>query len=252
MIGLLSAMEEEIQLFRSHLETDATTTTFAGITFDTGTINDIPVALARCGVGKVNAAMAAQAMIDRFGINALIFTGLAGGLVPNLKRGDVVIANFVGQHDVDLTAFGRRPGQVSDSCRLIEADPKLVQRLAKAAELTCAHNANTPHSESTNTPQVLVGTIVTGDSFIADIERIKWLQREFGAIAAEMEGAAVGQVCQANHIPFAVVRIISDSASGGAAGEFIMFLDEASERSYGIIEAVLPMISAPRKMEIFS
>lgn len=232
-------MDEEIELFRSHLQSDSTSTSFAGITFDLGTINNCPVVLAKCGVGKVNAAMASQAMIDRFGIQSLIFTGLAGALVPHLRRGDIVIANFVAQHDIDLTAFGRRPGQVSDAGRLIEADPKIVDKIARAAEQSFADNPNPP--------QVLVGTIVTGDSFIADQQRIKWIQREFGAIAAEMEGAAVGQVCQANKIPFAVVRIISDSASGGAAGEFIMFLDEASERSYRIIETVLPMLNTARQ-----
>ena len=241
MIGLLSAMEEEIHLFRSHLKSDSTSTSFAGITFDLGTLNDSPVVLAQCGVGKVNAALASQAMIDRFGVSAIIFTGLAGALVPHLKRGDIVIANFVAQHDIDLTAFGRRPGQVSDACRLIEADPGLVDKLTKAAESSLAN--------VTNPPQVLVGTIVTGDSFIANPERIKWIQREFGAVAAEMEGAAVGQVCRANKVPFGVVRIISDSASGGAAAEFILFLDEASERSYQIVHAALPLMNRSRTLQ---
>jgi adenosylhomocysteine nucleosidase len=232
MIGLLSALEEETQLFRDHLE-NAKTTTSAGLTFQTGTIQEVEVVLARCGVGKVNSAAAAQAMIDRFAIEALIFTGLAGSLVPHLKRGDVVISNFVGQHDVDLTAFGKRPGQVSESGRLIEADPRLVQLAAKSLE------ESEPDKSGR---QMIVGTIVTGDSFISDGSRLKWLQREFGAVAAEMEGAAIGQVCQANNVPFVVIRVISDSASGAAAGEFIMFLDEASETTFRIVQAMLPGI----------
>jgi adenosylhomocysteine nucleosidase len=241
MIGLLSAMEEEVQLFRTHLDLHQTAV-IGGVTYRNGLLNGVEVVLGQCGVGKVNAAAATQAMIDRFAIKHLLFTGLAGGLVPYLHGGDVVIANFVGQHDFDLTAFGKRPGQVSDAGRLIEADPKLVQLAADAYE-----QAQLPEREGR---QMVVGTIVTGDSFIADDTRLRWLQREFGAIAAEMEGAAVGQVCQANRVSFAVIRIISDSASGGAAGEFIMFLDEASEISYRIVSAMLPRIGQRRTVSV--
>jgi adenosylhomocysteine nucleosidase len=233
MIGLLSAMEEETELFRQNLKI-IESSTHAGITFYKGALNGIEVVLARCGIGKVNAAAATQLIIDKFGITKIIFTGLAGTLVPYLKRGDVVISNFVGQHDFDLTAFGKRPGQVTDSGRLIEADPRLVQIAAKAYEDSLAQNRKEA--------QMVVGTIVTGDSFVADGERLKWLQREFGAVAAEMEGAAVGIVCQANKIPFVVIRIISDGASDDAAGQFIMFLDEASELSYKIVTSMLPQI----------
>lgn len=233
MIGLLSAMDEETELFRQNLKI-AETLEYAGVAFNIGSLNGIDVVHGKCGVGKVNAAAATQAMIDKFGVRKVIFTGLAGTLVPYLKRGDMVISNFVGQHDFDLTAFGKRPGQVSDGGRLIEADPKLVQIAAKAYEDTLANNRKEA--------QMVVGTIVTGDSFVANSDRLKWLQREFGAVAAEMEGAAVGQVCQANKVAFVIIRVISDGASGDAAGQFIMFLDEASELSYKIVAAMLPRI----------
>lgn len=241
MIGLLSAMEEEVQLFRRHLTANESAT-IGGVAYVRGTLAGVEVVLGQCGVGKVNAAAATQAMIDRFAVSGLIFTGLAGGLVPYLHRGDVVIANFVGQHDFDLTAFGKRPGQVSDAGRLIEADPRLVQHAVAAYE-----QAELPERAGR---QMVVGTIVTGDSFIADDARLRWLQREFGAVAAEMEGAAVGQVCLANRVPFAVIRVISDSASGGAAGEFIMFLDEASEISYRIVSAMVPQIGQRRPVTV--
>lgn len=241
MIGLLSAMEEEVQLFRTHLDLHQTAVV-GGVSYRSGAIEGVEVVLAQCGVGKVNGAAATQAMIDRFPLRAVIFTGLAGGLVSYLHGGDVVIANFVGQHDFDLTAFGKRPGQVSDSGRLIEADPKLVKLAVESYE-----RAQLPEREGR---QMVVGTIVTGDSFIADDKRLRWLQREFGAVAAEMEGAAVGQVCHNNGVPFAVIRVISDSASGGAAGEFIMFLDEASEVSYRIVSTMLPKIGQPRPVAV--
>jgi adenosylhomocysteine nucleosidase len=233
MIGLLSAMDEETELFRQNIQISESMT-YAGVTFNKGTLNGVQIVHGKCGVGKVNAAAATQLMIDKFGVKAVIFTGLAGTLVPYLKRGDMVISNFVGQHDFDLTAFGKRPGQVNDSGRLIEADPRLVQIAAKAYEDTLA--------QSRKEAQMVVGTIVTGDSFVANSDRLKWLQREFGAVAAEMEGAAIGQVCLANKVAFVVIRVISDGASGDAAGQFIMFLDEASELSYKIVAAMLPQI----------
>ncbi|MFZ1682936.1 MAG: 5'-methylthioadenosine/adenosylhomocysteine nucleosidase [Candidatus Zixiibacteriota bacterium] len=241
MIGLLSAMEEETELFRHHLQATSSVT-IASVEFHVGTLQGVEVVLGRCGVGKVHAASAVQAMIDKFAVSVVIFTGLAGTVVPYLKRGDVVISNFVGQHDFDLTAFGKRPGQVTEGSRLIEADPKLVQLAAKAYEDSVAAD----RIEG----QMVVGTVVTGDSFVADETRIKWLQREFGAVAAEMEGAAVGQVCQANKVPFVVIRVISDGASGSAAGEFIMFLDEASELSYSIVSTMLPRIMLPTRKPV--
>jgi adenosylhomocysteine nucleosidase len=235
MIGLLSAMEEESQLFKKHLQARQMVKV-GSTTFVVGQLNGVDVVFARCGVGKVNAAATSQAMIDKFAVSHLMFTGLAGTLVQNLKPGDVVVSSMVGQHDFDLTAFGKRPGQVNDADRLIEADPKLVQIAARVYEQAVA-----PRRKE---GQVMVGTIVTGDSFIADGFKIKWLQREFGAIAAEMEGAAVGHVCQSNKVPFVVIRVISDGASDSAAREFITFLEEASEISYTLISTMLPIVNA--------
>ncbi|MCD6249451.1 MAG: 5'-methylthioadenosine/adenosylhomocysteine nucleosidase [candidate division Zixibacteria bacterium] len=234
MIGLISAMEEELVRLRDRFEPDQVVKQ-AGLEFFFGELAGQKVVLLRCGVGKVNAAVATQLLIDRFGVDAVIFTGLAGSLVPHLKRGDVIVSNMVVQHDIDLTAFGRRPGEIPDLARMIEADPKLIHLAAEATEAVIA--------ESGETRQMTVGTIATGDSFVSDPERIRWLQREFGAIVTEMEGGAVGQVCQMNRVPFVVIRVISDGAGGGAAGEFIMFLDEASDLTCRIVTKSLAMIS---------
>ena len=234
MIGLISAMEEELVRLRDRFEPDQVVKQ-AGLEFFFGELAGQKVILLRCGVGKVNAAVATQLLIDRFGVDAVIFTGLAGSLVPHLKRGDVIVSNMVVQHDIDLTAFGRRPGEIPDLARMIEADPKLIHLVADATEAVIA--------ETGETRQMTVGTIATGDSFVSDPERIRWLQREFGAIVTEMEGGAVGQVCQMNRVPFVVIRVISDGAGGGAAGEFIMFLDEASDLTCRIITRSLAMIS---------
>lgn len=232
MIGLLSAMVEETERFRNNLQT-TNTSRVGNVSFYSGALNGSEIVLGSCGVGKVNAAAAAQAMIDHFSVSHIIFTGLAGSLVSHLKRGDVVVSSFVGQHDFDLTAFGKRPGQVGDSERLIEADANLVRLATQAFDRVYGNSTDR---------QLVVGTIVTGDSFIADKTRLAWIHREFGAVAAEMEGAAVGEVCRANNVPFAVIRVISDSASNAAAGEFIMFLDEASETTYQIVAEMLPSV----------
>lgn len=131
MLGLISALEEELVLFKDHYQVDQVVTQ-AGVDFHLGRLADQKVILLRCGVGKVNAAVATQLLIDRFGVDAVIFTGLAGSLVPHLNRGDLVVSNFVVQHDIDLTAFGRRPGEIPELTRMIEADPKLIRAATEA------------------------------------------------------------------------------------------------------------------------
>ncbi|MBU8933702.1 MAG: 5'-methylthioadenosine/adenosylhomocysteine nucleosidase [candidate division Zixibacteria bacterium] len=243
MIGILSALEEELLLIKGKAEVTETVTQ-AGLTFYFGTLSDQEIVLLRCGVGKVNAAVASQLLIDRFGVDAVIFTGLAGSLVPYLKRGDVVVSNYVTQHDIDLTAFGRRHGEIPDMNRQLEANPKLVRLATDAYEEIGA-------GEETGN-QLVVGTIATGDSFVSDPERIKWLQREFGAVATEMEGGAIGQVCAMNKVPFVIIRVISDGAGDGAAGEFIMFLDQASELTCKLTTNMLKLMSADKKTQSVS
>ena len=230
MIGLISALEEEIALLKENLENERIEI-FSGLEFRLGRLGEQEVVLLRCGVGKVNAAMATQVLIDRFGVEAVIFTGLAGALVSHLNPGDVVVSSSVVQYDIDLTAFGRRPGEIPDLNRMFDADSRLVHAACDAFEATEAGR--------TQKSRLQVGTVATGDTFVSDPDKIRWLQREFGAVATEMEGGAVGQVCHMNRVPFVVIRIISDSASGGAAGEFIIFLGEAAKLSYEIIDRLI-------------
>ena len=234
MLGLISALEEELVLFKDHCRIDQVVTQ-AGVDFHLGRLAEQKVILLRCGVGKVNAAVATQLLIDRFGVESVIFTGLAGSLVPHLNRGDLVVSNFVVQYDIDLTAFGRRPGEIPELTRLIEADPKLIKAATQAYDHISESNAESG--------QLVVGTIATGDSFISDQKKIQWLQREFGAVAAEMEGGAVGQVCQMNKVPFVIIRVISDGAGDDAAGEFIFFLEEASQLTFKLTYRMLAILS---------
>jgi adenosylhomocysteine nucleosidase len=236
MIGLISALEEELQRLLQHADIEQTVVQ-SGITFYLGTFEQRKAILLRTGVEKVNAAVATQILIDRFGVNSVVFTGLAGALVPNLCQGDVVVSSFVVQHDIDLTAFGRRPGEIPELTRMFEADPRLVRTVCEAWEGL--------EERGEVDSQLLVGTIATGDSFIADARRIRYLQREFGAVATEMEGGAVGQVCVMNRVPFVVVRVISDSSEGGAAGEFVLFLEHASELTCRLLIETVPRLTKP-------
>ncbi len=241
MIGIISALEEELILFKENAEINQEIVQ-AGITFYFGKLSGQDIIILKCGVGKVNAAVATQLLIDRFGVNAVIFTGMAGSLVPYLNKSDIVVSNMVVQYDVDLSAFGRRPGEIPELSRLIEAEPNLVKAAAMAYDEI--------KNEKGLSNQLVVGTIATGDSFVSDSQKIRWLQTEFGAVSVEMEGGAVGQVCQMNNVPFVVIRVISDSASESAAADFIFSLEDASQITYNIVSNMLNLVDVKHKVKL--
>ncbi len=234
MIGLIGAMAEEVTLFKENMRVDETRT-FARMQFLRGELHDQEVVLLQSGIGKVNATIGTQIMIDRFEIEQVIFTGLAGSLVPHLSRGDIVVSNYVVQYDFDLTAFGRRHGELPDVGRMIEADPRLTK-------LAC-YAFDDAFKDVPGAPRLLVGTIASGDRFVSDKRKIDWLQREFGAVATEMEGAAVGYTCFVNDVPFVTLRTISDSAGSDATEEFDDYLKTASNNSYKIASSILEVMS---------
>jgi adenosylhomocysteine nucleosidase len=240
MIGLIGAMDEEISLFRDNM-TDPETITHARMKYITGKLCDQRIVLLKSGIGKVNAAIGTQIMIDRFDIDQIVFSGLAGSLVPNLSAGDVVVANHVVQYDFDLTAFGRRVGELPDFGRMIETDPRLLKLACYAFDNSLKKGGNSP--------RMMVGTIVSGDRFVSDPRRIEWLQREFGAVATEMEGAAVGFTCFVNDIPFVIIRTISDSGGTEAKDEFEKYLKIASENSYRMVTDMLAVSSYKTDLE---
>ncbi len=230
MIGIMGALEEEVSLYISKAEIE-TFETYAGMKFYRGKLGEESVVIVQTGVGKVNAAIAAQILVDRYNIDRMIFTGLAGALVPYLQQGDLVVANYLVQYDVDLTAFGHRVGEVPSVGRMIEADSEMLKQVTDAYDVVFAGMSNRP--------QMIVGTVVSGDRFISDRKTIAWLQREFGAVATEMEGAAVAQVCQMNDKPFLVIRTISDSAAEDAPEEFESALKSAPENAFNLLQNLL-------------
>ena len=234
MIGLIGAMAEEISLFRENMRvTDIHR--HARMEYVCGCLCEQDVVLLQSGVGKVNATIGTQIMIDRFDVDLIIFTGLAGALVPNLRQGDIVVSNSVVQYDFDLTAFGRRHGELPDIGRMIEVDNDLVKFACYAYDDV--------FKSKTGSPKLIVGTICSGDRFVTDKRKIEWLQREFGAVATEMEGAAVGYACFLNDVRFIILRTISDTGGSQAKDEFQNYLEIASKNSFEIVSTMLQVMS---------
>ena len=218
-IGIIGAMQIEIEGLKAEM-TGMTEEVIGGVRFARGDLCGVDTVLAVCGVGKVFAAIAAETMILRYAPRALLNTGVAGGLAEGLRVGDIVLADAVVQHDMDTSPLGDPVGMLSGlGIVRIPTDEKLLAVLKKAAE-----RAGFSHR---------VGTIATGDQFIASEAQKARIAANFGAIACEMEGGAIGQVATVNGVPFAALRAISD---GGDGMEFSAFVALAAARSVALTE----------------
>ena len=228
VIGIIGAMDSEIALLceRMALKTEHVA---AGLTVYCGTLEGRSVAVVRCGEGKVRAALCAQMLIDRFGVTAVINTGVAGGLAPGLHVGDLVLATDAVQHDFDITAFGYVKGYVAGM-----GDGKSPTRYACDADLCEAFRKAAAELLPAMGHAYIEGTVATGDVFVDDTDLKTELITRYGAAAAEMEGGAIAAVCVQNADPFVVVRAISDLAEGGATVSFETFESEAARTSAAI------------------
>ncbi len=214
MIGILGAMEEEIGLFRDRID-GAEHHTIGPRRFVTGTLAGRSVVAAISGFGKVAAASTVTSMIDRFEPTAVVFTGVAGGVGPTVRRGDVVVADELVQHDFDASPIFPRFVVPELGVDRIACDPVLVEAAIVAAET----GGHTVHR----------GLVASGDRFIDDPAEVEQLRLDLpGLLAVEMEGAAVAQVCAHGGVPFVVVRAISDTADDGAADDFTEFVRTVS------------------------
>jgi adenosylhomocysteine nucleosidase len=231
MLGVIGAMEEEVQRMLAEMS-DTSQACHAQVTVKTGRYKGVDIALAQSGIGKVNATICTQMMIDLYKPDAFIFSGVAGGLLPNMLPGDVIVASHVVQYDMDLTAFGRRLGESPGRDRLIECDPDLV------AKATSAYDA--AFEGVKDAPNLMLGTVASGDRFIQDTKTMRWLQREFSALATEMEGAAFGYTCHLNNLPFVVIRTLSDTSSETASDDFGDNLHKACVHSFQVMDQLIP------------
>lgn len=211
-IGIIGAMDSEVTNLITRME-DTTEQTVAGRRFVCGRLAGKPVVVVQSGIGKVAAAITAQLLIDRFEVDTLLNTGMAGGLDPRLEVKDLVVATAALQHDFDLTAFGHTKGFLygEDDTRptLFAADTSLAEKAIAAAATVLPAGS-----------KAITGIVASGDIFVNDSALKATLRDDFGAAAAEMEGAAIAQTAVANGIPFAILRTISDLAEKEANVSF--------------------------------
>lgn len=225
-IGIICAMEEELAPLKKIMSIKETRTK-ARMEFIEGTLEEKDVVMVISGIGKVNAAVCAQILADDYHVTHLINVGVAGGVKENIQPMDVVVAKALLQHDMDVTAFGLKRGEIPRfESSLFQSDEKLT---ALALEGSRKNEDYTTHE----------GIIVSGDQFISSKEKIEDLLETFDAAACEMEGAAIAQAADLNHIPFTVIRAISDNANTGASMDYEKFKDLAVENTVSILTYVL-------------
>ena len=210
--GIIGAMDSEVDNLKARL-TDVAVHTVAGRDFTVGTLGGESVVVVKSGIGKVAAAVTAQILIDKFGVDALINTGMAGGLDARLAVKDLVVGTAAVQHDFDLTAFGHARGFMfgeddTQPTRFV-ADDALVERALAAAATVLP-----PQSKA------ITGVVASGDVFVDDSALKRQIVADTAAAAAEMEGAAIAQTAAANGVPFVILRVISDLAEHEANVSF--------------------------------
>ncbi len=224
MIGIITALALEAEKLISESE-KTVTEEVAGLIFHKITINKTEAVVAVCGVGKVNAARCAEAMILKYSPDIIINTGVGRALADNLNIGDIVVSESVTQHDMDTSPLGDPLGFLSTPPLVfIPADQLTAETLCEnASEL--------------GLPAVK-GIIASGDQFICTPEKKEFIKSNFGAIACEMEGAAIGQVCYLSGVPFVVLRAISDGSNDNSKIDFPTFAKMAADNSAALLKTL--------------
>ena len=223
MLGIIGAMDEEVAKIKERLE-NVEVQTFGGMDFYKGNFEGKSVVVVRSGIGKVNAAVCAQILADRYQVSGIVNTGIAGSLMAKIDIGDIVLSTDALQHDMDATNFGYPAGQSPRMDVLsFPADPKL---LALAKE--CCGRVN---------PEIHTyeGRVVSGDQFISDQKKKDWLIETFHGYCTEMEGAAIAQAAYLNGIPFLIIRAISDKADNSANVDYPTFEAQAIIHSVNLM-----------------
>lgn len=232
-IGIICAMDSETEAYLSFLQ-EPKIDNISGVAFYSGKKSDKKLIIAKCGIGKVNAARCTQLMIDLFHPDYIINSGIAGGVDESLCVGDVVIGRELVQHDFDVTAFGHAKGYLctgerDDIPTVFHADEKLVLLLEKSAKGLVKSKVHT-------------GRIASGDIFVAESTVKQSLYQEFGAAAVEMEGAAIAQTAVYAGVPFVTLRVISDRADGTAAESFEIFEKQTAVLSCAVVQNLISLL----------
>ena len=225
MIGIIGAMEAEVKAIIELLENE-NTITFGSLEFHEGVINGKDVVVCQCGIGKVFAAMATEAMIIHYDLEYILNVGVAGALSDKLDVNSIAISSALVQHDMDTSPIGDPVGMISGINIInIPVDIDLVNKVEKVVK-----DAGFNYE---------VGIIASGDQFINDARKKDYIQKTFNAIACEMEGAAIAQVAYVNKVPFCVIRAMSDKADGSSHVDYTSFLKEAIKHTKTIINNLI-------------
>ncbi len=230
-IGIIGAMEPEVTGLINALEESSVIKT-AMAEIHTGKLKGKNVAVVQCGIGKCAAAAVTAMLIDRCKPSAVINTGCAGALAPDLKIGDMVISSKAAYHDADLTAFGYSKGQIAGHDLYFNADSELMAKAEIAA-------GNLPELKG----KIKTGLIVSGDQFINTSTQKKSVVQLFpDAKVCEMEGASIAHICHDCGVPFLIVRAVSDEASEGVTVAYDEFMPMAAALSAKLVTALLPLL----------
>ena len=226
-IGIIGAMELEVETLKSKMNV-VKTTKKANMEFFEGTLNGVEVVIVRSGIGKVNAGICTQILADLFDVTHIINTGIAGSLKAEINIGDIVVSTDAVEHDMDVSALGDPVGQVPRMDTLaFPADEHLI-RLAKAANEKVNPDIHT-----------FVGTVASGDQFIASQEAKDKIVNNFHAYCTEMEGAAIAHAAYLNKVSYVIIRAISDKADNSAHVDYPEFEKMAIARNIKLVQEML-------------
>lgn len=230
MIGIIGAMEEEVAHLREAMDIQETTE-YASMNFCKGTLCGKEVVIVQSGIGKVNAAICAQILVDKYSVDTLINTGVAGSLDARIDIGDIVISTDAVQHDMDATTFGDPLGQVPRMKVLAFPADKILVEKAKAA------------NEKVNPEiQTFVGRVASGDQFVADGKAKERIVENFGALCTEMEGASIAHAAYLNKVSCVIIRAISDKADNSAVMDYPDFERRAIKQNVRVMKELLTML----------
>ena len=219
-IAIMGAMPEEVAPLLERVE-NINKVEYASNTYYEATYKGKELVIAYSKIGKVFSTLTASTLLEKFGCTTLLFSGVAGAINPKLHIGDLIIADKLCQHDLDITIFGHDHGYVPEGAVFVETDAKLREIAKEVA--------------AKNSLKVIEGTIATGDQFVASSERKAFIESTFSADALEMEGASVAVVCDALDVPFFILRAISDTANDDAGVDFDEFMVGSAKISANFI-----------------
>lgn len=226
-IGIIGAMDLEVDALKAEM-TIVSSLKRASMEFLEGTLNNTKVVIVKSGIGKINAALCAQILIDEFNVTHIINTGIAGSLNAELDIGDILVSEDAVHHDMDVTIFGYKLGEIPQmGIREFPADEKMID----VAMTTCM--------EVNPDIKVRRGRVASGDQFISSKEKKQFIIDNFAGDCAEMEGASIAQAAYLNNIPFVIIRAISDKADDSAQMDYPTFERAAAKHSASLVKHMI-------------